>query len=106
MGANAIDVSSKKEKIASNFRGLVEGAEDLLRSTAAATGTEVDSARSKLNAQLSRAKGVYSDLEASAIDSYKEVSETTDAYVRENPWRAVGIAAAVGVLVSLVALRR
>lgn len=106
MGAHSVELAASKQKIASNFRGLVEGAEDLLRTTAATTGDEVDSARSKLKDQLKRAKSAYGDIEASAIDSYKEYSEQTDAYVRENPWRAVGIAAAVGVLVSLVALRR
>lgn len=106
MGAYSVDLAASKQKIASNFRGLVDGAEDLLRTTAASTGDEVDLARSKLKDQLSRAKSAYSDIEASAIDSYKEYSEQTDTYVRENPWRAVGIAAAVGVLVGLVALRR
>lgn len=31
---------------------------------------------------------------------------TTDAYVRDNPWRAVGIAAAAGALVGFLASRR
>lgn len=106
MGAQSLDLTESKQKIASNFRGLVEGAEDLLRTTASSTGAEVDNARARLRDQLSRAKNVYHDIEHSAIESYKEVSEQTDTYVRENPWRAVGIAAAVGVLVSLVALRR
>ena len=36
----------------------------------------------------------------------KAAATTTDAYVRDNPWRAVGIAAAAGALVGFLASRR
>jgi len=32
--------------------------------------------------------------------------DTTDTYVRDNPWRAVGISAAVGALVGILIARR
>ena len=35
-----------------------------------------------------------------------EATEATDAYVHENPWAAVGIAAAVGIIIGFVASRR
>ena len=35
-----------------------------------------------------------------------EVSEVTDEYVRENPWAAIGIAAAIGIVIGFVAGRR
>ena len=35
-----------------------------------------------------------------------EASEATDEYVRENPWAAIGIAAAIGIVIGFVAGRR
>jgi ElaB/YqjD/DUF883 family membrane-anchored ribosome-binding protein len=32
--------------------------------------------------------------------------DTTDAYVRTNPWRAVGISAGIGALVGFLIARR
>ena len=36
----------------------------------------------------------------------EEVTEATDEYVRENPWAAIGIAAAVGIVIGFIAGRR
>ena len=38
--------------------------------------------------------------------SDKAAVDTTDTYVRANPWRAVGISAAVGALIGFLAARR
>jgi ElaB/YqjD/DUF883 family membrane-anchored ribosome-binding protein len=38
-----------------------------------------------------------------ALDQAKAAGDATDEYVRENPWRAMGIAAAVSGLTGLVA---
>jgi ElaB/YqjD/DUF883 family membrane-anchored ribosome-binding protein len=36
----------------------------------------------------------------------EHASEATDEYVRENPWAAIGVAAAVGIIIGFVASRR
>ena len=36
----------------------------------------------------------------------EEASEVTDEYVHENPWAAIGIAAAIGIVIGFVAGRR
>jgi ElaB/YqjD/DUF883 family membrane-anchored ribosome-binding protein len=36
----------------------------------------------------------------------REAAQQTDKYVRENPWQAVGIAAAVGLVAGLLIRRR
>jgi ElaB/YqjD/DUF883 family membrane-anchored ribosome-binding protein len=36
----------------------------------------------------------------------RTAARTTDDYVRDNPWRAVGIAAGVGFLLGLIGRRR
>jgi ElaB/YqjD/DUF883 family membrane-anchored ribosome-binding protein len=39
-------------------------------------------------------------------DGAKAAMTTTDTYVRDNPWRAVGIAAAAGAIIGFLASRR
>ncbi len=106
MNRHSAEFEQSREKIANNMRGLVEGAEALLRTTASYTGDEVEAARGKLNEQLSRAHSLYSDLESSAVDSYRNAATHTEAYVKANPWRSVGIAAGIGALISLLVARR
>ena len=98
--------TNSRDKLAGSVRDLAGDAQALLRNTADTTSEELESARARLSAQLDRAVGLYRDLEASARQQYREASAQTDAYVRDNPWRSVGIAAAIGVIVGLLAVRR
>jgi ElaB/YqjD/DUF883 family membrane-anchored ribosome-binding protein len=38
-------------------------------------------------------------------DKSKEAAQATEAYVRENPWNAVGIAAGIGLILGLLIRR-
>jgi ElaB/YqjD/DUF883 family membrane-anchored ribosome-binding protein len=46
------------------------------------------------------------ELQAVAVEKGKEVAQTTDEFVHENPWKAVAISAGVGLLVGLLVSRR
>jgi len=87
-------------------RSLVEDAEALLRNTAGHAGGELEAARARLRDQLDRAQDLFQDARRSAAESYRQASAQTDACVHDNPWRAVGIAIAVGVVIGLLAPRR
>jgi ElaB/YqjD/DUF883 family membrane-anchored ribosome-binding protein len=41
-----------------------------------------------------------------AVEKGKEAAHTTDEFVHEHPWKAVGIAAGVGLIVGLLIGRR
>jgi ElaB/YqjD/DUF883 family membrane-anchored ribosome-binding protein len=43
---------------------------------------------------------------AEAEEMLKRAARVTDDYVHDNPWQAIGIAAAVGILVGLMMNRR
>jgi ElaB/YqjD/DUF883 family membrane-anchored ribosome-binding protein len=57
---------------------------------------ETNSAAAKLKLQ---------EYEGQAVDHAKAAARYTDDYVHDNPWRAVGVAAAVG-LIGLLMNRR
>jgi ElaB/YqjD/DUF883 family membrane-anchored ribosome-binding protein len=100
------DLSLSKDEVVSSFKGLISGAEDLLRSTANASGEGAEIARKNFSRYLDSARETLYDVEGIARKRYKEASETTDVFVRGNPWQAVGIAVAAGLLVGLFAGRR
>jgi ElaB/YqjD/DUF883 family membrane-anchored ribosome-binding protein len=100
------DLSASKDEVVSSFKGLISGAEDLLRTTASASGESAEAARRNFSRYLDSARDTLQDVEGVARKHYKEASETTDVFVRGNPWQAVGIAVAAGLLVGLFAGRR
>ena len=60
----------------------------------------------KVQEQLDSAKQMLGQLQTTVQDGAKVAVDSTDAYVRNNPWRAVGISAALGALIGFLAARR
>jgi ElaB/YqjD/DUF883 family membrane-anchored ribosome-binding protein len=98
------DVS--KEKLISDFKVVVADAEELLRATANQAGDKAADLRVKIQGRLADAKLKLADAEAALVDKAMQVGRVTDDYVHDNPWRSVGIAAGVGLIVGLLIGRR
>jgi ElaB/YqjD/DUF883 family membrane-anchored ribosome-binding protein len=95
-----------KDKLVADLKLVVADAEELLRATASQAGEKVSAARERIQASLASAKVKLGDAERAALEKAKEAAKATDEYVHENPWRAVGIAAGVGLLLGLLIGRR
>ena len=103
--------------IARDIQNVVTDAQELLK-TVQAEGeskladvkskmqTQFDSAKDKMQAQLDAAKQTFGELQTTVQDGAKVAVNSTDAYVRSNPWRAVGISAALGALIGFLVARR
>ncbi|KRA01675.1 MAG: DUF883 family protein [Achromobacter sp.] len=83
------------------MRDLISGTEDLLRSTASYSGSEIESARDKLKLRLDAARDQARGWERAAWDRAREVSHATDDYVHENAWKSIAGAVLVGVLAGI-----
>jgi ElaB/YqjD/DUF883 family membrane-anchored ribosome-binding protein len=94
--------ATSKERLVSDLRTLVNDAEDLLKATASQAGEKIAVARQKIEQSLVEGKKALADAEGRLLKKSKECAEIADDYVRENPWGAVGIAAAVGLAVGLL----
>jgi ElaB/YqjD/DUF883 family membrane-anchored ribosome-binding protein len=94
------------DKLLQDLKTVVEDAEALLQATAAQTGERIDTVRSRARESLQRAKTRLAEAEGEARAQAREVAASTDAYVRENPWQAVGIAAGFALLLGLLISRR
>ena len=95
-----------KERINEDIRNVISDAEELLRATANQAGEQISAARERIQDSLYRAKVKLAEVEGAVVDSTREVARATDDYVHDHPWRAVGIAAGVGLIVGLLVSRR
>ncbi|HEX5363605.1 MAG TPA: DUF883 family protein [Gallionella sp.] len=97
------DVS--KEKLMQDLRVVVADAEELLRATAGQAGEKVSAARERIQENLASAKDRLVAAERAVVEKTKQAAKATDEYVHENPWKAVGIAAGVGLVVGMLISR-
>jgi ElaB/YqjD/DUF883 family membrane-anchored ribosome-binding protein len=85
---------------------VVSEAQELLKTVKDEGASRLDEVRSKVTAQYDAARDKFGDIQATVTDGAKVAITGTDAYVRTNPWQAIGIAAAAGALIGFLASRR
>jgi ElaB/YqjD/DUF883 family membrane-anchored ribosome-binding protein len=102
----AAKLERNRRTIVKDFGDVLGEAEALLRQAAKETGDKASDLRSQVEAKLTAAKLKLQDLQDDAIDQAKAAARATDDYVRDNPWQAIGAAAAVGFLIGMLVSRR
>jgi ElaB/YqjD/DUF883 family membrane-anchored ribosome-binding protein len=95
-----------QEQLVSDIKSVISEAEEMLSHTADQTGDKISQLRARVKARLSDARERLVDAEAALRHHTKKAARATDDYVHESPWTAVGVAAAVGLLVGLIIGRR
>ncbi|MDO8293659.1 MAG: DUF883 family protein [Gallionella sp.] len=107
MNAKLANVENEisKEKLMQDLRVVVADAEDLLRATAGQAGEKVSAARERIQENLAAAKQRLAAAQDAVVARTKEAAKVTDEYVHENPWKAVGIAAGVGLVIGMLISR-
>jgi ElaB/YqjD/DUF883 family membrane-anchored ribosome-binding protein len=95
-----------RDKLVSDLKVVMTDAEELLRATASQAGEKVSAARLRIQESLDGAKQRLHEVGGVTADQAKIVARQTDEFVRQNPWQAVGIAAAVGVILGMLISRR
>ncbi len=95
-----------KEKLMQDMRVVMSDAEELLRATAGQAGDKVAAARERIQANLAAARERLISAEQTVVEKTKHAAKATDEYVHENPWKSVGVAAGVGLIVGMLISRR
>jgi ElaB/YqjD/DUF883 family membrane-anchored ribosome-binding protein len=95
-----------RESLLDDFSAMLTEAEDLLKRAGNETGERAKDLRAQVEAKLLSAKLRLQELEGDAMDHAKAAARVTDDYVHDNPWGAIGVAAAAGFLVGLMINRR
>jgi len=93
-------------KLVGDLKAVVADAEELLKATASQTGERIAAARAKAEESLKTAKARILKQEAVVMAKAKATAKGADNYVRANPWKGVGIAAAIGLVIGILVARR
>lgn len=87
------------EKVIGDARILAADVEELVKATAANSGERIAEARARVQHALAGARDTV-------VVRGTEAARTTDRYVHENAWKAIGISAGIALLVGLLIGRR
>jgi ElaB/YqjD/DUF883 family membrane-anchored ribosome-binding protein len=94
------------QKLMDDLSAVVADAEELLKATANQTGERITAVRARAEESVKTAKDRIADAQDELMDQAKVAAREADVYMHENPWKAAGIAAAVGVLIGALISRR
>ncbi|MSP86936.1 MAG: DUF883 domain-containing protein [Methylotenera sp.] len=95
-----------EDQLSKDFKAVVADVEALLKATANTGGEKLAVVRAKAEASLGAVKTTMVDTQATVLAKTKEAAKATNDYVQENPWRSIGLAASVGVVIGLLIGRR
>jgi len=97
---------TEKDKLIHDLQAVIKDTEELLRMTADHVGESADALRARVSDRLKQAMNELHHLQSAAVDQAKAAGQATEDFVKVNPWKSVGIAAGVGLLVGLLIGRR
>ncbi|MCU0897522.1 MAG: DUF883 family protein [Burkholderiales bacterium] len=95
-----------REKLVADMKSVIADADELLKATAGQAGEKVQAARTRAEESLRRARIKVEEAEQVVVARAKAAAQATDDYVHANPWKAVGLAGAIGVIVGMLIARR
>jgi ElaB/YqjD/DUF883 family membrane-anchored ribosome-binding protein len=98
--------STQPDSLLDEFQALVNDTERLLQHSASLAGDQADSLREDIRSSLSRARETLQHAETSLREQGKIAVDATEDYVQKHPWQALGLSAAIGMLIGLLLSRR
>ena len=104
--SSSITPSAARDQLVADLKAVVSDAEELLRATKDAAGEKVSAARARAEATIGKARAKLANIDDEVVARAKDAAKSADDYVHENPWHAVGIAAAAGIVIGVLLARR
>ncbi|TCS38280.1 ElaB/YqjD/DUF883 family membrane-anchored ribosome-binding protein [Paucimonas lemoignei] len=102
--------TNSSDSMGKDMKNAARDATDTLKATGQQLGEQMSeqyrNARSKFQDTFSQAKSNFSDIQENVSERTRTAMDSTDQYVRDNPWQAVGIGAAIGVVLGFLMMRR
>ena len=90
------------DRLMRDLGAVVADVEELVKSTAGNASETIIEARKRVESSLSAAKASLSCAQPCAIGKARTAGQSTDAYLRENVWMAIGVAGGVGLLLGAI----
>ncbi|MCU0919722.1 MAG: DUF883 family protein [Burkholderiaceae bacterium] len=98
--------AAHKDKLMADLRTVISDAEEVLKVTADQASTGAAELRVRMQERLHQAKGRLHDLQETAVARAKAAGHAADDYVHDHPWKAIGAAAGIGMIIGLLISRR
>ncbi|MDO4430940.1 MAG: DUF883 domain-containing protein [Lonepinella koalarum] len=96
----------KKQELLDEIRDILTNAEELFDEKSKADTDELKKLKSTLNSRVKKVKAQITSLQDETIENAKQIMKEADSLVQENPYRAVGIAGVIGLLLGVLISRR
>lgn len=106
LNAGRGNVQGKKEALVEDIKSVVVDADGLLKEMTGAGAEKFTEARTKIEGRLHEAKSRLGNARLVVSQRARHVAGATNDYVKENPWRVLGIAAAAGFITGFLISRR
>ena len=103
--AHRRNLQAAQNALIEEFRTLIGDTERLLKHTQETAGGQTEELRSKINANLERAREALTAQESTLREQSQAVIQCTEEYVHTHPWQSIGIATGVGFLLGLITRR-
>jgi len=101
-----ISPQTPKATLLDEFNTIVSETEQLLHSAKDDSGAEAGPVAAQVSRNLEAARERLAHLEESIAGKTKAAAKATDSFVRQHPWQAIGIAAALGLVVGMLLKQR
>ena len=102
----AEDYSAQKDKLVSEIKTVVADAEALLKTAASSTAEGLGAAYSQFEGKLQNVRSSLDQARTVVTEHSKEAMDVTNRYISTNPWKSVGMAAGVGIILGFLLSRR
>jgi ElaB/YqjD/DUF883 family membrane-anchored ribosome-binding protein len=100
------ELSPHIDKLAEDLRALVSDAEVLLKQVQSLSGDAAAAARVQLERKMGEVRAKLETMRAAASEQARWAVESTEGFVRREPIKALGLAAAAGLIVGILIARR
>ncbi len=86
------------DRLMRDLGAVAADVDELVKSTAGNANEAIVEARKRIESSLGAAKENLENARLCAIEEAKNVAQSTDAYLRENVWKAMGVAGGIGLM--------
>lgn len=98
--------ATARDKLMNDLQNVIHEAETWLDDSTGQLGAEAGKARRQFEDALQTAKTDLRKLEEGVLARGRQAARNTQVYVQDNPWKAVGLGAAIGVIAGMLISRK
>lgn len=102
-------MSEAENKVIKAGQAVLDEAQDVMQEAEKllhAAGDKGGVAMAQVMERLKKARQQLRGVEEAAVAKTKAAASATDSYVHDHPWRSIGVAAAVGVIIGMLIARK